>query len=449
MSSLAIPNRVLVLGLGVSGRSAANFCAARGAHVIAADERAAETLTGLDELQPGIQLATGQPFPDPRDFDLVVPSPGVPPELYARALHTNTEIWGDVELASRALEVPIAAVTGTNGKTTTVSLIEAMLKSAGVRARAAGNVGRPALSLVGEALDVAILEVSSFQLETCRHFHPHVAAILNITPDHLDRHGDFASYRDAKQRILANQDVHDTAVLNASDPVTQCVAKSARGHVLWFGGNEPHDAGVWLDSGALFLRHRETTLRFPLDDFALAGEHNRENLAAALAVTTALGADPDRAFAAVRHFRGLPHRCEIVSTQDGVSWINDSKATNPGAALRSLAGFDTRVIWIAGGRDRGLDFSQLARVASARARRVLLIGETAERLERALQDRVPCQRCASLDEAVAVAARHARPDDIVLLSPACASLDQFSGFEERGERFRAAVKRLSASRSES
>jgi UDP-N-acetylmuramoylalanine--D-glutamate ligase len=445
---MKIPHRVLVLGLGVSGRSVANFCAARGARVVAADERSAQELSGLDELQSDIEIAAGQAFPDPGKFDLVVPSPGVPPERYARALETETEVWGDIELASRFLEVPIAAVTGTNGKTTTVSLVETMLRGAGLRARAAGNVGSPALSLVGEALDVAILEVSSFQLETCLTFHPHVAAILNLTPDHLDRHGDFARYREAKRRILKNQDADDIAVLNASDPAMQCLAKSVRGHTLWFGGHEPREAGVWLDSGSLVLQRGDTSQRFSLDDFALAGEHNRENLAAALAMTTALGADPSQALAAVRHFRGLPHRCEILPSRDGIRWINDSKATNPGAAARSLCGFDGPVIWIAGGRRKGLDFGPLADIAARRARRILLIGESAEELEQLLRDRVPTERCASLEEAVNEAGRSAGPGDVVLLAPACASQDQFASFEERGDRFRAAVERRSATRSE-
>ncbi len=444
-----LPDRVLVLGLGVSGRSAANFCAARGVRVVAADERASDALVGLDELQADIQVVTDQPFPDPSDFELVIPSPGVPPERYATALQAGREVWGDVELAARALKIPIAAVTGTNGKTTTVLLIEAMLKSAGIRARAAGNVGTPALSLVGEALDVAILEVSSFQLETCQSFHPRVAAILNITPDHLDRHGDFARYRDAKRRILANQDADDIAVLNATDPAAQCLAKSVRGNTVWFGGSEPRSGGVWLDSGALFLSQGREPLRFSLDDFPLEGAHNHENLAAALAVTTALGADPAQALRAVRDFRGLPHRCEVVSTQDGVTWINDSKASNPGAALRSLAGTTRPPIWIAGGRDKGLDFGELADMAAARVQRALLIGEASEKLQAALRGRVPTQHCASLDEAVSLAAHYARTGDVVLLAPACASLDQFTDFEERGECFRAAVLQLSANRSRS
>ena len=439
---MKLPKRILVLGLGVSGRSAANFCAARGAHVVAADERSADSLSGLEEVQANVQLQVGRPFPDPRDFDLVVPSPGVPPARYANALESGTPIWGDIELASRALEIPIAAVTGTNGKTTTVALIEAMLESAGWRARAAGNVGRPALSLVGEALDVAILEVSSFQLESCSQFRPRVAAILNITPDHLDRHGDFAHYRAAKLRILANQNADDFAVLSASATDTGCIAKSVRGHAIRFGGFEPHEAGVWLDSGALLLRWDGATLRFGTDGFALVGTHNRENLAAALAVTTALGADPTQAMAGMRNFRPLPHRCELVRAIAGVRWINDSKATNPGAALRSLASFDAPVIWIAGGRDKGLDFGPLAKVAAGRVRRALLIGESASQLGAALGNGVPSQHLGSLEEAVIEAARHARAGDIVLLAPACASFDQFASFEERGECFRAAVAQI-------
>lgn len=436
-----------MLGLGVSGRSAANFCADRGAQVVAADERDSGALSGLDEIRASVRIVTGEAFPDPRDFDLVVPSPGIPPARYAAALASDTEVWGDIELASRALEVPIVAVTGTNGKTTTVSLIEAMLLSAGLRARAAGNVGTPALSLVGEALDVAVLEVSSFQLETCQSFRPQVAALLNLSADHLDRHGDFAAYKRAKGRIFANQGPDEVAVLNAGDPSLHCMARSLRARVVWFGGSEPRDASVWFDPSALFLRHEGSTHRFPLDEFALAGEHNRENLAAALAVTTALEADPAAALGALRSFRGLPHRCEIIASRDGIRWVNDSKATNVGAALRSLAGFDEPVTWIAGGRDKGLDFGPLSDVAARRASRVLLIGEAARQIEHALGGRVPVRHCKSLEEAVAIAAADARAGDIVLLAPACASQDQFVDYEERGECFRSAVHRLTSRRS--
>ena len=432
---------VLVLGLGVSGRSAADFCAARGARVVAADERPAAALAGLDALDPRVERVLGRPFPDPAAFDLVVPSPGVPGERYRGRAR---RIAGDVELAGRALRVPIVAVTGTNGKSTTTALCEAMLCAAGLRARAAGNLGDPALGLVGEPLDVAVLELSSFQLETTESFRPAVAVILNATPDHLDRHGSFEAYVEAKARILAHQRREDAAVLNFEDPVVRGLAERVRGRLLPFARSGPLDAGGWLDAGALVLRQGVAARRIPLEDMALAGAHNRENALAALLAASALGADPLRAARALATFRGLPHRAEVVARRQGVTWVNDSKATNPGAALRALLGFPAPIVWIAGGRDKGLDMSELAEAASGRVRAALLIGEAADKLGTALAGRADLHRAASLEEAVERAAGLARPGDTVLLAPACASQDQFRDFAERGERFRAAVARLAA-----
>ena len=242
--------RVLVLGLGVSGRSAAAFCAAHGAEVTAADERDPAKLPGLDALDARIALSVGRPFPDPADFDLVVPSPGVPPARYrARA----KRVWGDVALAYRALPVPIVAVTGTNGKSTTTMLIEALCNEAGLRARAAGNLGPPALGLVGAPLDVAVLEVSSFQLETVESFRPKVAVVLNVTPDHYDRHPSFEDYAEAKRRILSTQRPDDTAVLGVDDACVRRFAESAPGRVLAFSTRGPVARGAWLDAGDVVL----------------------------------------------------------------------------------------------------------------------------------------------------------------------------------------------------
>jgi UDP-N-acetylmuramoylalanine--D-glutamate ligase len=435
--------RVLVLGLGVSGRSAADFCAARGAQVTAADERGADRVEGLDRLDPRVQRSLGRPFPDPADFDLVVPSPGVPRERYQGRAR---RVLGDLELAYRALSVPLIAVTGTNGKSTTTLLIEAMLCAAGFRARAAGNVGEPALELVGRALDLAVLEVSSFQLETTERFRPRVAVILNITPDHLDRHGSFDAYAAAKARILANQRADDLAVLNFDDPTVRAMAGETRARVLPFRRSGPLERGVWFDAGAVVLRERdETTIRVPLEGMRLYGAHNRENTAAALAAATGAGADPVKAATALPAFAGLHHRAESVGRVRGVSFVNDSKATNPGAALRALMSFSEPLVWIAGGADKGLDFRELAEVAVGRVRTAVLIGESAAKLEQALAGRVDVRRAPSLEEAVDRAAEAAREGDVVLLSPACASWDQFRDFEERGERFRAAVGALAAS----
>jgi UDP-N-acetylmuramoylalanine--D-glutamate ligase len=431
---------VLVLGLGRSGTSAAHFCAARGARVVAADERPADALPDLSALPPGVETAVGGAFPDPAGFDLVVPSPGVPPARYrARA----RRVWGDIEIAFRALPVPIVAVTGTNGKSTTTCLIEALLRAAGLRARAAGNLGEPALELVGLPLDVAVLEVSSFQLETIESFRPKVAVILNITPDHLDRHGSFAAYREAKARILANQQADDAAVLNVGDPEVRALADRVRGRAVPFTIGGPLERGAWLDAEAVVLcGDAGPARRVSLEGLRLHGRHNRENAVAALAAVWAAGADLARAATALPAFRGLPHRMEEVARIGGVAFVNDSKATNPGAAVSALAGAGAPVVWIAGGRGKGLDFADVADTAAKTARAAVLIGEAAASLRDALAGRIETRTAASLEEAVGVAAGLAQPGDVVLLAPACASFDQFRNFEHRGERFRAAVAAL-------
>ncbi len=432
--------KVLILGLGMSGRSAAGFCATRGARVVAADERPGEEIPGIDELDAGVERRLGQTFPDPGPFDLVVPSPGVPPARYKERAR---RIWGDVELAWQALSVPIIAVTGTNGKSTTTRLIEALLRGAGYRARAAGNVGEPVLSLVGEALDVVVIEVSSFQLETTDAFRPRIAVLLNITPDHLDRHGSFEAYRSAKTRILMNQQEDDIAVLNGDDPGVAALADRVRGRAILFRTAGPLESGGWLDLGSVVLRNDAgKTDRVSLDGLKLHGIHNLENTVAAITAVWAFGADPQKAARALADFDGLSHRMERVGETDGVTWINDSKATNPGAALRSIESFDAPLIWIAGGRDKDLDFGALAEVASRRVRAAILVGEARAKLAEALGDRIAIEAADSLDEAVLRAATLARSGDVVLLAPACASQDQFRDFEERGDRFRAAVYAL-------
>ena len=281
--------RVLVLGLGASGRSAANFCIARGASVLAVDERSEDLGTELEKLDPRVECIFGQPFPDAGDFDLVVPSPGVAPERYRSRAR---RVWGDIELAYRFISAPIIAVTGTNGKSTTVCLLEALLCAAGARARAAGNLGTPALELVGEPLDFAVLEISSFQLEAVETFRPAVAVLLNITPDHLDRHADFDAYASAKARILENQRSTDTAVLNFDDPTIAALAKTAKGRVFPFRTLGAVSPGAFLDAGTVVLcKEGAAPIRVSLDAMKLTGLHNRENVLAALAAVYAAGVD--------------------------------------------------------------------------------------------------------------------------------------------------------------
>jgi UDP-N-acetylmuramoylalanine--D-glutamate ligase len=434
MESLA-GKRVLVLGLGISGRSAAAWCAERGARVTAADERPAESLAGA--LPPGVEPWLGRSFPDPADFDLVVPSPGVPPERYrSRALR----VCGDIELASAALAVPIVAVTGTNGKSTTTALVTQMLRAAGLRAEMAGNVGTPALSLVGMALDTAVLEVSSFQLETTERFRPAVAVVLNVTPDHLDRHHTIESYVAAKARILANQRPDDWAVLNEADEWYAHFRDAARARVLPFRAIGVPAQGAGVDAGSLVIRSDDAPIQRFAFDWREPGVHNRENAIAAAAAVFALGAPLARALAALPVFRPLPHRTELVAQARGVTWVDDSKATNPGAALRALEGFSQPIVWIAGGRAKGLDLAPLADAARARVRAAVLIGEAAAQLEQGLRGGPPVHREASIEDAVRRAGEIARPGDVVLLAPGCSSHDQFANFEERGRRFRDAAR---------
>ncbi len=438
--------RVLVLGLGESGRSAARFLAERGARVVAVDERSGDALDAISSLPASVELHLGRELPSPSemdDYDLVVPSPGIPVHRWHR---TRAQVAGDIELAGRHLQVPITAVTGTNGKSTTVALLEALLRAAGLRATAAGNLGLPALELVGEPLDVAVLEVSSFQLESAPGFAPHVAAVLNVTPDHLDRHGDLETYAATKARLLAHQTPDDFAVLNVDDPLVAAMADGTEAQVVRIstrgapaGGPGRH---AWIDGGVAVLADEQGLTRIPLDGLRLAGRHNLENVLAALAITWCLGADVARAATALASFTGLPHRCEVVARHDAVTWVDDSKATNVGAAARALAAFAEPIVWIAGGRTKGADLAELAPVAKAHARLALLIGEAAAELETVLEGAVACERAETLERAVERAAELAKPGDVVLLAPACASFDQFTSFEARGDAFRHSVERV-------
>ncbi len=433
-----------MLGLGKSGLSAARHCARAGASVLAADERPAEALAGLAELPNDVELQLGEPLPDASGFDLVVPSPGVPPERYRAAAR---RVIGDIELASQALRVPLVAVTGTNGKSTTVCLLEAMLRAAGWRAQAAGNLGIPALELLGRPLDAAVLEVSSFQLEATEAFAPKVAVVLGITPDHLDRHGDLAHYVAAKRRSVESQRADDWAILDFDCEHARGFGGATRARVVPLSqrpGPEmaEHERAAWLELDAAVLWSRGQSTRIGLEALPLEGRHNRKNALAALCAAWVLGADPEKAAGALPGFEGLPHRCRRIGVVAGVRYVDDSKATNPGAAAEALQGFERKVIWIAGGRGKGLAFDALARVARERASYALLIGEAAEALQRALGAGVPSERAGDLRRAVARASALAREGDIVLLAPACASFDQFESFEARGRAFADAVAEL-------
>jgi UDP-N-acetylmuramoylalanine--D-glutamate ligase len=427
--------RVCVLGLGRSGRSAAEFLAARGARVIAADERPADAIEDLGTLAPAIERRVGVPFPALDGFDLVVPSPGVPAARWAGARRA----LGDVELAFRSLAVPVVAITGTNGKTTTTELCARMLVAAGLRAEAAGNIGRPALELVGRPLDVAVLEISSFQLEAVDAFRPRAAVVLNVTPDHLDRHGSFAGYVAAKARIVAQQRDDDVAIGAADDAAARGIVLASRGRSWLFSATRPVERGAWWDAGAVVTRDGDAIERIALDGVDPDALPPLDDVLAALLACKAVGADVAKAAGALATFEPPPHRREIVARHAGVVWVNDSKATNPDAARLALEALRSPAVWIAGGRNKGVELAPLADLAVARVRAAILIGEAADALERAIAGRIAVVRADSIEDAVARAGALATPGDVVLLSPACASFDQFRSYEERGARFRAAV----------
>ncbi len=438
---------VLVLGLGVSGRSVVDHCVRLGARVVVADERPEERIPEAGRLPPGVVGHFGKPFPALERFDLVVPSPGI---AHARYAGRARRAWGDIELAAQALTVPIVAVTGTNGKSTVVRLIEALAQAAGLRAEAAGNIGRPALELVGQPLDLAVLEVSSFQLESVDTFRPRTGVFLNLTPDHFDRHGDLAGYLAAKTRLFARQGEGDHAILNGDDPLVRAVATPAGVERLAFFRAAPTGPAAaagraWIDGDRIELRRGARAHTIPLAD-APALAQQKENVAAALLALASLedelGIDLARAATALPRFVGLPHRCVRVAEAGGVGWYDDSKATNLGAAARALETMAPPIVWIAGGKHKGADLAPLAASARGRVRVALLIGEAAPELERALAGAVPCERVGELARAVARAAELAKPGDSVLLAPACSSFDQFENFEDRGRQFAAAVQQL-------
>ncbi len=438
-------NRVLVYGLGASGLAATLLLRARDVSVVAVDRRAGDDLD-LERLagDPGVELLLGgDPQALPGACDGVVVSPGVPPDrpLLADARQLGVPVISEVELAFPFLNGPAVGITGSNGKSTTTALAGAALRAAGRRVEVCGNIGVPLASCVdGEAGRIFVVELSSFQLESVDTFRPRAAALLNLSADHLDRHHDLDTYRAAKERIFARQAGDDVAVLNADDP--QVAAIGARARRRFFSRLRRVEDGCYIDGERVIetTPGGEPVELFRTGDLQLVGQHNLENAMAAALLARAMGADTDAVRAGLAGFPGLPHRLERVATLGGVAWYNDSKGTNVDATLRSLEGFaDGSIHLILGGRHKGGDPSVLAGAVAAKARRVYLIGEAAGIFERALGAAIECERSGDLERAVRAAHVRARPGEVVLLSPACASFDQYENFVRRGEHFTALV----------
>ena len=372
--------------------------------------------------------------------DVVVPSPLVRvdhPALDA-ARRAGIEVHSEIDLAGERATAPIVAVTGTNGKTTVTTLTAAMLDASGRRAVAAGNVGRPLIDAVGDDADVLVAEVSSFQLACSTSFHPHVAVVLAITPDHLDWHGSYERYVSDKARITAHQTGSDLLVFDADDADASAIARSSAARVEGFSRDAAAGQRARVVSGELVAPDGSVLAR--VADMRRALVHDRTNALAAALAARAVGATPDGIRGALSSYATLPHRVALVGKAGGVSWYDDSKATNPDATLRALESFDS-VVLLAGGRNKGLDLGVLAR-AGDRLRGVVAFGEAAPEVERAFRDRVPVVRGASMRDAVRAAAQLAQPGDAVLLSPACASFDAYANYAARGDDFVAEVREL-------
>lgn len=450
--------RVLVVGLGKSGLAAALLLRDRGARVTVSDTRSAEALAKEIPalMEAGIMVeAGGHGLLTFRRQDLIVVSPGVPldtPEvMQVQAL--GLSVIGELELASRFLQGEIVAITGSNGKTTTTTLLGKIFADAGLPTLVGGNIGFPVIELVGQSMPETwnILEVSSFQLETVIEFRPKIALVLNITPDHLDRHKSFERYAAAKANITAQQRPEDFLILNAEDKASQMVAAHpgphgrTRAQIFWFSSLRRIKQGAFVHGDTIFFLDQESGTPqpvLPLAEITLKGAHNVENVLAAVCAARLAGIAPESIRASVRSFHGVEHRLELVRTRRGVEFFNDSKATNVDATLKALASFPGGIHLILGGKDKNSDYTLLAPLLRERAKVVYTIGSAAEKIERQLSGVVKIEAAGTLVEAVERAAATAVAGDVVLLAPACSSFDQFENYEHRGRVFRETVTQL-------
>lgn len=441
--------RVLVIGLARTGIATALFCAKRNAMVTATDARPESELGDVPGRlsEAGVKLELGGHLEKTYlAQDLIVPSPGVPANdpLLSKARSKGITVWSEVELAYRFLEGEMIGITGSNGKTTTTTLVHHILKTAGRDALLAGNVGTAFIGRVGEtnAKTVSVVELSSFQLELTDKFRPDIAVFLNLTPDHLDRHLTLEAYAAAKARIFARQTELDAAVLNADDVPTVALAPK-KPQLFWFSRKKGVEKGGYVKGDDVVIVHRsKEEFVMKVAEIPLAGGHNVENVLAAATAARLASVDAATIGHAVKSFRGVEHRLEYVAEIDGVRYYNDSKATNVDATLKALDAFPGRILVILGGKDKGSDYTVLQKPLKEKAVLALLIGAAAEKIERQIAGSVTIERAGTLETAISVASQAARPGDVVLLAPACASFDQFENYEQRGRVFKDLVRRL-------
>jgi UDP-N-acetylmuramoylalanine--D-glutamate ligase len=439
---------ILVVGLARTGVSVARFLASRGAVITVTDMRTGEQLSDHMSALAGLPIIWELGRHDDASFtgsDLIVVSPGVPMDLpqLVMAGKAGRQIISEIELASCFITAPLVAITGTNGKTTTTTLVGEIFKANGFATYVGGNIGDPLIELVesGQQVERVVAEISSFQLEWISSFRPKVAALLNISEDHLDRYASYQEYINAKLRIFENQTGDDFAVVNRDDALVWKYARDLKAQLFPFSRKQELEEGIFYRDGVITFRHNGQQESFPTESIRLQGVHNLENIMAALACTLLLGCRADTSFEIVRNFESLHHRMEFVRKFKGVGYYEDSKATNVGSVEKALESFKN-ITLIAGGKDKGGSYAPLVALIQERVRHLILIGEAADRMQLELGSLTYTHRAATLEEAVWLAAQITASGGTVLMSPACSSFDMFRDYEERAERFIAAVKSL-------
>lgn len=439
--------KIMIVGAGQTGLALCRYFCNRNARVTLSDSRSTEKISGLDELTSlGVTLDLGGH--NTAQFlasDLIVISPGVPlslPPLQAAAA-AAIPILGEIEIAYRELDAPLIAITGTNGKSTTTTLIGEIYTAWGKHPFVGGNLGTPLIEATRRVdYDVIVAEISSFQLEAVDQFHPHYALLLNLSEDHLDRYPDMTSYVAAKREIFKRMTADDVAICNADDPRIATFAEEIAPQKIYFSSQRVLNEGISYDGACIIWRYRGTESRFPVSELQIKGQHNIENVMAALVAPLCDGCPPELAWSAVCAFRGLKHRMNLVRVLGGVAWYNDSKGTNVGSVVKSLEGLSAPVTLIAGGKDKGGDYGPLAELITAKVHHLILIGQASDRIAAALGRLTHTVRAASMEEAVAIAHDLTVAGGTVLLSPGCSSFDMFTSYAERGNVFSAAVDKL-------
>lgn len=442
--------KFLIVGAGISGIKSALFLKKHGGEVFVNDIKPLEKLQNESKIleENSIPFFFGE---HRKEFflnrDYIIVSPGVPHKnsLFKMAIENNAEIMGEMELASRFISTPIIAITGTNGKTTTTTLIGEILKDAGKDIFVGGNIGNPLIEYADDdSKDLVVLEVSSFQLETIRHFHPYGAILLNITPDHLDRYDGMEDYAEAKMRIFENQESFDFAVTNNDDHWIKKYKYGILSELFFFSTKEEVKKGAFLKENEIVIRHPilKNEEKIKVEEIALKGLHNMENVMASVITALELGIDLETIKGTLKRFQGLHHRVEFVEEINGIKFYNDSKGTNVGATEKALAGFREKVILILGGRDKGGDYTFLSDEIKRIVKLIVAIGEAKDKIYDQLKDIVKVIKEESFEGAIKTSYQNAEKGEVVLLSPACSSFDMFSSYVERGNKFVEIVKKL-------